>query len=115
MRWQAHERYGTIPYQQGIETVSLFFFYAPKETRQEPMSFRGYEKWQANRHWASHAYNKIALTHIAMTTRDMAEKQQALKEIEIAEGKQKFWMIHPNFDLKAALAQLKREYGVSIG
>lgn len=76
------------------------------------MSFAGYEKWKANENWARHAYNKVALTHIAGATRDMREKQQALAEIEIAEGKQKFWMQHRNFDLATAIDILKRTYGV---
>jgi hypothetical protein len=90
-------------------------FYAPSEPRQGPMSFAGYERWKANDNWATHAYNKIALTHIATATRDMAEKQQALAEIEIAEGKQTWWERHPNFEREIAMRLLKRVYGVSLG
>jgi hypothetical protein len=93
----------------------MHIFYAPKEPRQGPMNMKGYENWDACKAWAQHAYNKIALTHIAGATRDLREKQQALAEIEIAEGKQTWWSRHPNFDLASAMRLLKRVYGVSLG
>jgi hypothetical protein len=90
----------------------MFIFYPPKEPRSEPMSFEGYERWNANKHWATHFYNKVALTHIAKATRDLNEKQTALAEIGIAEDKQKWWERHPNFSLEGAKIVLKRDYGI---
>ena len=63
-----------------------------------------------NTQWANHSYNYIALEHIAKASTDFNERQQARKELEIAERKMKFWSRHPDFDDSIAYSFRKKFY-----
>lgn len=67
-------------------------------------------KMNPNSQWANHSYNHIALEHIAKASKDFNERQQARKEIEIAERKMKFWERHPDFEKDHALFYRKKYY-----
>jgi hypothetical protein len=67
-------------------------------------------KMNPNSQWANHSYNHIALEHIVKASTNFNERQQARKELEIAEQKMKFWSRHPNFDESSALSYRKKYY-----
>lgn len=67
-------------------------------------------KMNPNSQWANHSYNYIALEHIAKASNDFNERQQARKELEIAQRKMKFWERHPDFEESHALFYRKKYY-----
>jgi hypothetical protein len=67
-------------------------------------------KMNPNSQWANHSYNHIVLNHIIKTSKDFNERQQARKEIEIAERKMKFWERHPDFEKDHSLFYRKKYY-----
>lgn len=89
-------------------------FYAPRDPGEASGTMAGYEKWNANKAFANHFYNVHALSHIAKSTPDFREKQQAEAEIIIGERRKLWWQKHPNFEMTGALRVLKSEYGLSI-
>lgn len=73
-----------------------------------------FERWNANKNWALHTYNKVVLGYIQRETRDAHEKLQAGNEIEIAERKRQFWVRHPNFDAAAAALLFTETYNMEV-
>lgn len=67
-------------------------------------------KMNPNSQWANHSYNHFVLNHIYKTTQDVKERNQAYKEIEIAERKMKFWERHPDFEEDHAMFYRKKYY-----
>lgn len=67
-------------------------------------------KLNPNSQWANHSYNHIVLQHIVKASKDFNERQQARKEIEIAERKMTFWERFGSFDKQEALFYRKKYY-----
>ena len=63
-----------------------------------------------NSAWANHSYNHFVLTHISRSSPDPREKMQAIKELDIAERKMKFWERQAGFDETAATHLRKKYY-----
>lgn len=71
-----------------------------------------YADQPASNYWMTHMENSLYLTFLAQKSDDFRERQQALKELGIAETKMTFWKRHPNWDLtwvtaKTAIARKK--------
>ena len=64
-----------------------------------------------NTQWAHHSYNHFVLSHISRNTPDPKEREQAKKELMIAERKINYWQRSPAFHLDSALRSRKNIYG----
>jgi hypothetical protein len=63
-----------------------------------------------NSQWATHSYNHFVLEHIAKASKDFNERQQARKEMDVAERKMTFWERHDMFDEAQAGFYRKKFY-----
>ena len=74
-----------------------------------------YHRWNAVKGYLNHYSNYLMLSFIAQSTRDRAEKHQAVKELAICERKMRFWTTHPNYDqseVTKGCAALKRDWAI---
>jgi len=68
-----------------------------------------YHDLDATKFWSRHYSNAKYLTFIAQhSDTSTPEKLQAMKELDTADNKMKYWRRHPNFNLKTA-NRLKEE------
>jgi len=89
----------------------MFILYSDKKSEGD-FSWGSVSRLNPNSCWATHYYNRVVLAHISRATKDFNEKQQAEKEIEIADRKMKFWERMDGFILDSAKAIVKERYKI---
>ena len=62
--------------------------------------FKNFHDMNPHKPYNTHLENWFYLKFIQTTSDRFQEKQQALKELDIAERKMTFWRRHPNFDVE---------------
>ena len=65
-------------------------------------------KMDATRQWLKHFSNSVLLTRIAQSPRDLEHKMQALRELDIAERKMRYWERQSSYDPLAAREEARR-------
>lgn len=89
-----------------------FIFYKSDNAKNGSFDISRLKTMNPNSKWAEHSYNHMILDHIARATKDVKERAQASRELEIAVRKMKYWERHPEFDPSRALFLRKKYYMV---
>ena len=83
-----------------------------RDTISHPVS---YHLMNATGSYITHYRNSLYLGFLLKNSNNFAEKQQAGKELGMAEKKMAYWQKHPNFDKDRALVECeksRKEWGV---
>lgn len=75
-----------------------------------------YHSLNASKGYVTHYGNLLYLQFIVKSSDRISERQQALKEMQIAERKMAYWKKHPNWDrseVEPEVVKLNKHWGVA--
>lgn len=81
-----------------IAGTAMAYFYEENEPKTFNRGMVKYHNMDATKHWLTHYSNAKMLTFFAQNETGFAERNQATKELGVAQTKMEYWHRHPNFD-----------------